>query len=69
MIKWYKWIRISAYIAGIGGLLLFLWSKNERNVSLSEQLHTFGAGGVALSFTLLFVSYVLYTLIRIARKR
>lgn len=68
MIKWYRWIRISAYIAGIGGLLLFLWGKNESGVR-ADQLHTFGAGGVALSFALLFVSYVLYTLIRMARKR
>ena len=68
MITWYKRIRVVAYTAGFSGLIAVFTGKNLSDPK-AEQFQIVGAGCIAISFTLLFISYVLYSLIRIRRKK
>ena len=68
MVTWYKRIRLAAYTFGISGLLAVLGGKYSAGTR-AEQLQALGMGGVLICFILLFVSYALFTAIRMSRKR
>ena len=68
MIVWYKWIRIVAYIAGLGGMATYLIGKN-RGQTAGESLMVIGGGSILLCFILLFISYGMYMILRTTRKR